>query len=147
MKPPLLFLLLTLRPDLPPASDCQRWEDCTRPGRGIYTTPDDQALRCRAWLKHLRHGRALHGYQDGRWDAWIGQVEFSEQFWWHLQAVRTSADGHPTRVALALLRDHLRTRRGADLYLEGWAPPLLQPVPPLCPPRPELPAPWGANAR
>jgi hypothetical protein len=129
-----ILLLLGLRPDLPPA-------ECLHAFPGQAETQLQEA-RCG---EHLARLRVLRGLADRKepWDAWLAETRCRRDYWRALRGCHEEFDEPLLRRQLAALRNHV----GAERFRRGWRPALLPQIPPLCPPPPELPPPWGANAR
>jgi hypothetical protein len=111
-------------PDAPPSlSDLRRF-----PGRDECA---EQLARYRAHREQLQERRWLHGYVDGRLDAWLVETDRCIRAWWLLERARACEFGHDeewNRGHLSRLRELI----GEDAYRRGWHPPLL-PEPPTVP--------------
>jgi hypothetical protein len=111
--------------NLPPLMDLRRW-----PGGGECR---EQLQRCRAHREQLQLRRWIHGYGDGRLDAWLAQTDHCIRVWQLLERAQACEFGHGddwNRSQLLRLRELI----GADAYREGWRPPLLPEPPPATPP-------------
>ena len=107
----------------PPSSDVNKFPDwwvCTQ-----------QVERCQRHLEWLRSQRAGRGYEGGRWDRWLVEVEGWRQYWITLGCAHEAymVSEKFTRGNLQLIKDMI----GPDAYLRRWRPTL---IPDFTPPKP-----------
>ncbi len=78
-----------------------------------------QVYRCDDHLRYLKWMRSHCGYQDGRWDAWIAEMEHRQEMWTELASSGTSERDSVVRKRLG----NYRRLVGEQRYFKRWSPP------------------------
>lgn len=109
----MAFLLVGIDPTVS-ASDLERF-----PAEASLC----QVKRSREQVQRLRWLAGIRGWEDGRWEEALREMEFRLRAWEALREayLDTSKGGRWRRACLERLKEHI----GPVRYLKGWAPPAL----------------------
>ncbi len=78
-----------------------------------------QVYRCDDHARYLKWMRGHCGYQDGRWDAWIAEMERHQEMWTELARSDTRGSGSVMCKHL----DNYRKLVGEERFMRRWSPP------------------------
>jgi hypothetical protein len=85
------------------------------------STCNMQLLRCAEHKERLRCLRGVHGWQGGRWDDVLAELDFARRYWLCLLWCHDLWSSSPTEARKRLLL--LKELIGPTRYLKGWRPP------------------------